>query len=484
MVLTNEQHKKGGILMSRKREADAKDTIYTFISYILKTDYENLSGDDVLWAKKALIDFIGVCAVGAKEHYCEAVVDQIRKWGGTPECTILFYGDKTNAPLAALANGILARAADLDDVYEEGFLQSYAHIISPLLVAAELKGGCTGKEFMTAFTIGTDMNCRMAVTNEEPCTVSGRYNLFRIFGAVAAVSKLLNYNEQELHNALGIAYGMAHGELQGLRDGAFSCLLSSGGFNAQNVLMACLLAKRGIPGTKNILDGYYGFYHSFEHCANQDVLLSNLGEEFYGKRASIKNYPSSRATHAGIDAALYLASEHNIDPREIKKIDIKMFDFCYGIVGSPIEEKRHPKNSEQAKFSYPFCVACALSRKSVFPEILDDAVVKDTLIAELTERTDTSVDKGLTKFQAALTVTMNNGDVFSQKVTRCLGHPENPMSFDGIVDKFTKCINHYSESAVKNVSKVVDYVSNLEKTNEVNLIPEMINSEFKKMSCQ
>lgn len=470
--------------MSRTREADAKDTIHAFISYILETEYKNLSGEDVLWAKKALIDYIGVSAVGAREHYCDIVVDQIRKWGGTPESTILFYGDKTSAPLAALADGILSRAADLDDVYEDGFLQSYAHVLSPLLVAAELKGDCTGQDFITAFTIGTDMNCRMAVTNKEPCTVSGRYNMFRIFGAVAAVAKLLGFTERELHDALGIAYGMAHGELQGLRDGTFSCLLASGGFNAQNVITACTLARRKIPGTKNILDGYYGFYHAFETCADRDALLAGLGKEFYGRRASIKNYPSSRATHAGIDAALYLANEHPIDPREIKKIDIRMFDFCYGIVGSPIEEKRHPKNSEQAKFSYPFCVACALSRKSVFPEILDESVVRDPLIAGLTDKTDTSVDKELTKFQAILTVTMNSGDVFSRKVTRCLGHPENPMGFDDVVDKFTKCIRYYSESAAKHVPEVVDYVSKLEKAKDVHSIPGMINGRFPRGSVR
>ena len=443
-----------------------KNLADVLVDHILTADFQKLTKGDIQWAKKVILDYFGVCLIGHTLHECQTVTEEVTGWSGEGRYGIHFRNKNCIQPFSALINGTLARAADLDDVYEDGFLQVYGHILPPLFAAAESLEECSGKDFMVALNVGADINCRLAKANNEPCTVSGRYNLFKIFGAVAAVAKLLNFNEEQIRNALGISYGLAHGELQGLREGAFSCLLSSGGFNALNTMLSILFAKSGIHGTRDIFEGQYGFFKAFEVDVNKDQIIDDIGKDFYGKRSSIKLYPSSRATHAGIDAALELRNDPSFNIDDIVKVDLQMFDFCYNIVGSPIEEKQNPKNCEQAKFSYPFCVACALSGMSML-SLLDEKTLKNKQVADLARKINTRVDKNLKKFQAKVKVHLTSGKVLEKAIFTCKGHPDNPFDYNDIKNKFLNAIEYSKERKLIIKPEIApflfDYVENLEE---------------------
>jgi 2-methylcitrate dehydratase PrpD len=455
-----------------------ENLIDVFVHHILDTTFEDLDTKDVEWAKKVVLDYFCSVLAGHCIEECRTVKDEVGTWTSGGEFSIHFLDEKTIQPFAALINGTLARSADLDDVYEDGFLQVYGHILPPLFVAAESMESCNGKQFITALNVGADINCRLASANNEPCTVSGRYNLFKIFGAVAAVAKLLEFNEEELRNALGISFGIASGELQGLREGAFSCLLASGGFSAINTIFSILFAKRNIHGTRDIFEGQYGFLNAFEADVDRNAIIEDIGVNYYGKKSSIKLYPSSRATHAGIDAAIEIIKENRIDIGNIEKVEIEMFDFCYNIVGSPIEDKQNPKSSEQAKFSYPFCVACALSGTPML-KLLDEKTIQSVQIRELCKKVSTRVKKELKKFQARVTVILTTGEKFYKEILKCKGHPENPLEYTDVQQKFLEAVNYAKEKGFELNPSVpdflFDYIKNLENQSGLH----EINKKFK-----
>ena len=452
----------------------AEDTMVKLVRNVINTKYEDLREEDINFAKKALLDCLGIMVAGTSVEDCDLVLEQVKEWGGIEEATMMVYGGKVPLPNAALINNMLARALDLDDVLEEGFHHSAAHVMPPVMVAAEKRGDVTGKEYILAFTLGTDLNCRIATSNATPCTVSGRFNIHRIWGAIAGIGKIFGFDENIMMNAMGIGYGMAHGELQGHRDGAFSCLLESG-FNAKNSMMACQLAKRGITGTRNILDGHYGFYNAFEPNPDREKLLKDLGKVFWGSQASIKLYPSSRATHPGIDAALELVTKNDIKPEDVESVKVGMFDFCYNIVGAPIEEKRNPKNMAEAQFSMPFCVAVAIAKRSVFLDEMKDEMVNDPQIRELMQKIDTSIDSKLQKFQANVTIKTKDGKSYFKEVLRCIGHPENPISYEDVVDKFRKCAEYSKkEISQKNLEDVISMVNDLENIKDVSSLVRLL----------
>ncbi len=452
---------------------EEKHLVDVLVQHILDTTFEDLDAQDLEWSKKVVLDYFCSVLAGHCIDECRTVKDEVGTWADEGNYRIHFLGEKTIQPFAALVNGTLARAADLDDVYEDGFLQVYGHILPPLFVAAESMESCTGKQFITALNVGADINCRLASANNEPCTVSGRYNLFKIFGAVAAVAKLLEFNEEELRNALGIAFGVASGELQGLREGAFSCLLASGGFSAINTIFSVLFAKRNVHGTRDIFDGQYGFFSAFESDVNKKAITAEMGANYYGKKSSIKLYPSSRATHAGIDAAIEIINTNLFDIGDVEKVDIEMFDFCYNIVGSPIEDKQNPKSSEQAKFSYPFCVACAFSNTPML-KLLDEKTIQNEEIRRLSQKVSTRVDKSLKKFQARVTVGLTSGEKFHKEILKCKGHPENPLEYSDIQQKFLEAVDYAKEKKFEIASSVpdflFDYIQSLESQTDLHKI--------------
>lgn len=237
-----------------------------------------------------------------------------------------------------------------------------------------------------------------------------------------------------------------------------------------NTILSILFSKKGIHGTRDIFEGQYGFFKAFEADVDRRVLINELGSDYYGKKSSIKLYPSSRATHAGIDAAIEILEENQFNISEIARVDINMFDFCYNIVGAPIEEKQNPKSCEQAKFSYPFCVASALSGNSML-NLLDEAMVQDATIRNLSKKVNTQVDKALKKFQARVEVELTSGKTFQKEIFKCKGHPDNPLEYNDIKSKFMECAKYAKEHNFEIPDSIshflFEYIGDLENRTDV-----------------
>ena len=76
-----------------------------------KTTYDDLSAEDVLAAKMAILDTLGVMLAGSGAgEGVEEVMGLVGALGGAEECTLVAQGAKTNPVLAALGNGALAHS--------------------------------------------------------------------------------------------------------------------------------------------------------------------------------------------------------------------------------------------------------------------------------------------------------------------------------------------------------------------------------------
>ena len=135
--------------------------------------------------------------------------------------------------------------------------------------------------------------------------ITGRGRLIRSLGPAAACAKILGLDEEKTHNALGIAYGSGFSslDLQQNIDGAMTTFLHYG-FCAEGAIKATLLANHGITGTKNILQGKWGYFNVVEPDYNLEPVTLDLGKRFEGAYASTKPYPSCKCTHMSINGPL------------------------------------------------------------------------------------------------------------------------------------------------------------------------------------
>lgn len=84
--------------------------------------------------------------------------------GSKSEATVLVYGDALPTPSAALLNGVMCRALDFcDSMVPDIHIGSL--LIPTVMAAAELKGGCTDSEFLTALIVGAETSARLSLTD-------------------------------------------------------------------------------------------------------------------------------------------------------------------------------------------------------------------------------------------------------------------------------------------------------------------------------
>jgi 2-methylcitrate dehydratase PrpD len=351
-------------------------------------------------------------------------------------------------------------------------------VIPATLALAEGRN-VNGQEFITAVILGVDVACRMGLAIRKPPTESGWMltPLCGYFGAAAAAGRILKLDEEELINAFGIAYAQTAGNTQCVIDGSLTKRFQAG-FAAQGGVLSALLGQAKITGSKDSLEGKFGFYNVYHNGEYDPVpLTEELGKRFEIVNLSYKPYPCCRYTHGYIDAALQLVNENNIDPEAIINIEIVIGQLPNPLC-TPLDVKCQPRNSVDAQFSIPYTVALALTKRNVTVADFTEEAIKDPTIIKLAHKvTPTSnttlISRHITP--AVVEIELDGGKRYTAEVEYPRGHPKNPLTTEDIGNKLKDGINY----AIKPISskqldgviqaiEQLEYIPNIETV--VNLL--------------
>ena len=453
------------------------DLVETLVKHIIHTKFEDLSTEVVLVTKKSFIDTLGVIIAGSSVDGCKLLVDYIREWGGREESTIAVFGGKVPSNLAAQANGAMARALEIDDVIDAFPLHPSGSIIPACLAVAERQGIVRGEDFITAAALGHDLAIRLALSMKVSPIISGRYNLFEVFSFAGSVGKLLGLSENQLLNAMGIAYSQMVGDGQAAEDGAMTSYIQQG-TRAKSAIESALMAQNGITGTRNVFQGQRGFFNAYEPDPNFEVLTSGLGKIFRGIDLSVKLHSSCRLTHEAIDAAQMFRDE-GLKPNQINQVTVRVNDQCYSLVCQPIDLKHNPKTLVEAQFSLPYTTAAAFVKGDVFIDEVSEQVLKDREILELTQRIiptmDPNCNTGTSVGSLIMEVKTHSGETLVRRVDYPKGNPKNPASMDDCIRKFRKCVGYSARPfPERQIDKIVELVNDLEKVEDVTFLTELL----------
>ena len=431
------------------------DKIYEVVRYVLATDYEDLPQRVVEKTKECFIDTIGVILAGSSALGCCEVVEQVNYWGGREESTILVYGGKVPSLFAAFTNSMMAHARDFDDDHEEGSVHPSASVIPTGIAIAEQIGGVDGKKFITAIAIGIDLVCRLGLS----LRVLQGWHLSGIcggIGSVATAGKLLGLGKDQLWNAFGIAYSQTTGNSQGRRDGAMTKRMNPG-FASKAAVLSAYLAKRGITGPKNVMEGKEGFFNMFDGgdyfdpeklrskmdgtSYSHNELTKDLGKVFKVEEISFKPYPCCRFLHAPIDATLKNVQRNNIQPEDVEEVTVRACKRAMNNYSQPFEIRDTAQID--AQFNIPYGVAAAILRRQVGLKDFEDAAVRDPLVLEITKKIRVVVNpKAHLKVPVVVEIKTRNGKTYTSYVEEIIGGPKQPMTRDEFLGKFYDCARY------------------------------------------
>lgn len=409
--------------------------------HIADVGYEALGEQDVAVVKKQLLALFGALIAGYNSDGCKSCVDFVKELGGKEEATVLIWNGRVPAQYAAFANAVMGRALDICDHIAPG-----AHIgsavIPAALAAAELAGGCTGRELILAVAAGTDLALRLNLAEADydgfdPTGVAA------VFASAAAAAKLLHLDEEQTLNALALAFNRCAGSFQSNIDGALAVRVIEG-WTAQSGVECARLAARGITGPANFLEGVYGYFHIFgrDHVDKEQV-LAGLGRQWRLNTLSFKKYPSCGQTQGSTELVLRIMDEHGISCEEIDVIKVLINPFTSKLVGKPFEIGKNPK--VDAQFNVGYCVANAAVRRPVVLRHFEPEYITDeSVLTFLRERVQVIVVPELHQrghYSSDLQVILKDGRQFSASIDIPPGSPGNELQEEDFTRRFYDCVD-------------------------------------------
>src|SRR6202045_414312 len=124
--------------------------------------YEDLPPAVVAKAKDIIADTVAACICGADMPWSRIVIDYAERTGPGGASRIFGRGTSVQAPSAALANGALAHAFELDSLTRPGAgAHPGATVLPPALAVAQQQGGISGKALIAAFVAGNEVMIRI-----------------------------------------------------------------------------------------------------------------------------------------------------------------------------------------------------------------------------------------------------------------------------------------------------------------------------------
>jgi len=127
--------------------------------------YEDLPPAVVAQAKDIIADTVAACVCGADMPWSRIVVDYAERTGPGGNSRILGRGTCVQAPSAALANGALAHAFELDSLTRPGAgAHPGATVLPPALAVAQEVGASKpvgGKALIAAVVAGNEVMIRI-----------------------------------------------------------------------------------------------------------------------------------------------------------------------------------------------------------------------------------------------------------------------------------------------------------------------------------
>ncbi len=459
------------------------DLMKRVVAFVDSTEYEDLSNDVIEYAKKHIMDTIGIIIAGTSAEGIREVVELSHEWGGIAESTIPVFGYKVPSTSAAFAIGPMARAWDFGGVHPDANEHTSEYVLPAALPIAE-KLGSSGKDLILAVALGNEVISRIGASVHTITGVSmaKTYSVFKIWGAVAAVGKLMNLNSSELMNAMGLAYTQGGCDNQMFVDGVLKIRLQHA-FVADSAIKSCLLAKKGLTGTRNILEGEKGFYSAFFPRNDKKWVLEGLDEKhFIAPRTIIKGYPTCTYTHSAIETTLSCVVENNILPDDVEKVIIGVNTPTYRLVVLPKETRYHPQNPADAQFSIPYTTACAIVNRRVFLDDFSFKALERKSVNSMMEKIYVEVDPEIESTDpvgfagAKVAIETKEGNQFTKRIDHVKGTPENPMQWIDVQNKFASCLPFaaYPMSEEK-TTKLAKYLRALETVTSISTIIENLS---------
>src|SRR5216683_1086745 len=453
--------------------------------FVATTKYEDIPPEVIELGKKSILDGLGLALAGSRAEtgtICREYLKTMGVCGG--KATIAGSALKTSPRFAAFVNGVSIHADDFDDTQlsaaKDRVYGLLVHPTVPVLPAAlALTEGrkISGKEFMLAYHIGVEVECKIAEAISPRHYQDGFHSTGTCgaFGSAAACARLFQFDLSKILNT----FGLAASQSGGLREN-FGTMTKpfQAGHAAESGLLSAELVSLGWTAAEQILEAERGFFHAFGGSFDPSAIMGRLGKPwtFTSPGISLKPYPSGSLAHPAMTELARLIDVNKVQAAQVEKLDV---GANHQMTTTLLHHR--PKTGLEAKFSMEFCMAIFLLRGKAGLGEFSDKVVQRTDVQQMIHRINFYVDPeaesaGYDKMTSLLKIHLKDGRVVTGRADFAKGSPANPMTFDEAAAKFRGCAQ-YAEWPRDKTEKLITYVQALESMSDVSELSRLLSLE-------
>lgn len=450
----------------------------TLAAWAHRVRFADLPQDVVDATRLRILDVVGLALAGADTPFGRATRAAAVAISPPGACGIFGGGERVGVTTAACANGACAQALEYDDTHNE----SIVHMSSPAVAAALALSETTpvsGQDLIAAIAVGNEISCRVGSVAPGQFHRRGFHptGLFAPFGVTYLASRLLDLDAARMAEAAGICGSFASGILECWVDGTHPKFLHPG-WAAQSGITAAYLAREGMTGPAQVLEGRFGLFAS--HLQDPgigrdfDRVTVGLGTHWDSQNSSLKPFPVAHVIHPYLDALLRVRTAHAITPAEIERIDVPVAAFIVPIVCEPVAEKFAPASDSHGRVSLQYSLAEAMHAGRLGKDAYARASLQDPDILALARRVQYHVDPefpGPGRFKGAVRVTLKDGRTFSEVEEYNRGSAENPMTYAEIRGKFDENASSFLPQAARD--RLAEAIGQVERLPDASVIVGM-----------
>ena len=441
---------------------------------------ERLPSEVIDKAKLCVLDALGCALAGAGHAAIRSLLDATRPRASEPGATgasVWRTGLKTGAPTAALVNASMTHVVNADDAHKESMGHPGAVVIPAALVVGEMVAA-PGAAVLEAVVAGYECLLRVGIgVGVASHRDRGWYATSSLgpFGAAAAAAKLMKLGSDGIAGAIGHAGAQASGLWSFTADGSLANIVYVGRA-AESGVLAALLIRSGMPGPSHVLEAEDGgFLRAMSDASDPDRILADLGRHFQILDVSLKPYPSSRTTHAAIDACLSIRARRagNADwLQHLSRIVVRTYAVAKRQADIP-----EPATEWMASLSIPYTAAVALVEGAVGTEHFTSRYLESASIRAVMRKIEVVVDPEITaafpaKWSCRVEAFFTDGTCEVEPVRSARGDPLNPMPFHEVREKFHTLTTGIVDRAT--ADRICAYVEGIEEEPDVSELAALL----------
>jgi len=380
-------------------------------------------------SKRAIHNYLGCALGGSIELPLDVAISVLSEFSGPATSNVLGRRERFDVLHTALLNGIGSHVHEYDDTLPSNYIHPSVPVASALFAYAGANH-VSGEDFMEAFILGFEVESRIGDAVYPSHYDAGWHitSTTGVFGAAAAIGKLIGLDTKQMVWAFGLAATQA----AGVRE-MFGSMAKSWqpGRAAQNGYTSALMAQANFSAGEHGIEGPRGFAPVTAAEYDLSKITDTLGEEFALLKNAYKPYACGLVVHPAIDGCSQIREKYDFTPDQVQAVRVRVaplvLDLC---------NKKDLYRELQSKYSiYHACAIGLVRGKGGIQEFTMDAV-NDPDIKRIRELVVPTADPEVTEDQTAIEVDLSNGETLSFFVEQSLGNVHRPLSNEQLDDKF------------------------------------------------